>query len=135
MGSPYEMGYSLLTELVSETNHFGVQPFTVTPGTAVVPGNGQQNVMVRFQPHRPTEYFRHKFLVSVPNQPEPKYFSFYGMCFKYQMYCIYNTPVTQLETLERTPVFKAAAPLTFDLVFDEKNSDEDQLKLYLVVGC
>ena len=42
--SPYEMGYSLITELVSETNHFGVQPFIVTPGTAVVPGNGQQIV-------------------------------------------------------------------------------------------
>merc|ERR1719440_2265589 len=103
--SPYEMGYSLITELVSETNHFGVQPFIVTPGTAVVPGNGEQIVTVRFQPHRPTEYFRHKFLVSVPNQTEPTYFSFYGMCFKYQMYCIYDEPAVQLESVERESTF------------------------------
>lgn len=103
--SPYEMGYSLITELVSETNHFGVQPFIVTPGTAVVPGNGQQIVTVQFQPHRPTEYFRHKFLVSVPNQTEPTYFSFYGMCFKYQMYCIYDKPAVKLESVERESTF------------------------------
>ena len=45
-----------------------------------------QTVTVRFQPHRaPCEYYRHKVLVSVPNQPKPTYFSFYGMCFMYQM--------------------------------------------------
>jgi len=157
--SPFEMHYSLDTDMVTDSNPFGVQPFTVTPGTATVAGNEFQEVIVKFQPHRPWAGYRHRLLVNVPNQQKKTYFSFYGMCFKYQMYCVYNTPVTQLETLERTPVFqtslkmeeqvepevpkdpkakpdiKAAAPLTFDLVFDEKNSTEDQLKLYLVVGC
>jgi hypothetical protein len=103
--SPYEMGYSLITELVSETNHFGVQPFTATPGTAVVPGNEQQKVTVQFQPHRPSEYYRQKLLVSVPNQSQPTYFSFYGMCFEYQMYCIYDNPPVMLESIEHESAF------------------------------
>jgi hypothetical protein len=123
--SPYEMGYSLITELVSETNHFGVQPFTVTPGTAVVPGNDQQIVTVRFQPHRPTEYFRHKFLVSVPNQTEPTYFSFYGMCFKYQMYCIYDEPAVMLESVERESTFTNQVKIG-----GEESDPEDTIKKF-----
>merc|ERR1719235_1521245 len=125
--SPYEMGYSLITELVSETNHFGVQPFTVTPGTAVVPGNDQQIVTVRFQPHRPTEYFRHKFLVSVPNQTQPTYFSFYGMCFNYQMYCIYDKPAVMLESVERESTFTNQVKIGGE----ESNAENGIKKFYL----
>jgi len=63
---------------------------------------------VRFQPHRaPCEYFRQKVLVSVPNQPKPTYFSFYGMCFLYQMYCVYDKPAIMIEGIEKESSFKS----------------------------
>lgn len=126
-----------------------MQPFTVTPGTAVVEGSGTQAVQVRFQPHRPCEYYRHKILVSVPNQPEPTYFSFYGMCFAYQMYCIYDKPAVMLESIEKESAFASQVKVggnedtaeerikKFELVF-EKQQDADGEPLpanNLVIGC
>jgi hypothetical protein len=146
--SPYEMGYSLDTVLASERNHFGVQPFTVTPGTSVVAGNGTQAVQVRFQPHRPCEYYRHKFLVSVPNQPAPTYFSFYGMCFAYQMYCVYDKPAVMLESIEKESAFTNQVKVgggeetaedrikKFELEFEkQQNMDDEPRPLNLVIGA
>lgn len=86
--SPFELIYNLETVIPADPCHVGPSPFTLTPSTGVVEGNGQKTVTVTFRPHRPLEVFKEKILVNVPNQKEPTYLYLYGHCFQYQAFLI-----------------------------------------------
>jgi hypothetical protein len=86
--SPFELCYKLETLIAAEPHHVGPPPFTLTPATGIVPGNGSKTVKVTFRPHRPLAVFREKLLVNVPNQKKPTYVYLYGHCFTTQTYCM-----------------------------------------------
>jgi hypothetical protein len=86
--SPFELCYNLETTIAAELHHVGPPPFTLTPSSGVVPGNGSKTVKVTFRPHRPLEVFREKLLVNVPNQKKPTHVYLYGHCFTQQTYCL-----------------------------------------------
>lgn len=92
--SPFELNFSMDSILPAEQNHVGVPPFTLTPATGTVKGNGEKKVKVTFRPHRPLEVFKEKLLVNVPNQKENTYVYLYGHCFMYQAYAMYDLDKT-----------------------------------------
>jgi len=86
--SPFELCYKLDKVVPARQHHAGQPPFTLTPSSGVVKGDGSKKVTVTFRPHRPLAVFREKILVNVPNQKEPTFVHLYGHCFSYQVYAM-----------------------------------------------